>query len=111
MLRVVQTSFNSCYIIISYHCEEILILHNKPNPFPPILLDDTKVGRCNLCFSWQQLEVVVKPHPVSQLRRGGDTRYLGGRRRKGGGRDGAVSEICMIINNSKAEGYLVDYRK
>ena len=110
MLRVVQT-FMCTLLSHIYHCEEILILHNKPNPLPPILPDDTKVGRCNLCFSWQQLEVVAKPHPVSQLCRGGDTRYLGEGRREGRGRDGAVSEICMIINNSKAEGYLVDYRK
>ena len=79
-----QTSINSWSPIISYHCEEILILHDKPNPLPLILSDDTKVGRCNLCFSWQQLEVVAKPHPVSELCRGGDTRYLGGRKERGG---------------------------
>ena len=60
----------------SYHCEEVLILHNQPHPPPPILLNDTKVGRCNGCFSWQQLEVVTEPYSVCQLCGGGHTRDL-----------------------------------
>ena len=62
--------------ITSYHCEEVLLLHNKPHPPPPILSDDTKVGRCNGCFSRQQLKVVTKPRPVCQFCGGGDTRDL-----------------------------------
>ena len=60
----------------SYHCEDVFILHNKPHPPPPILSNDTKVGRCNGCLSWHQLEVVTKFHPVFQFCGGGDTRDL-----------------------------------
>ena len=60
----------------SYHCEDVLILHNKLHFLPPILSDDTKVGRCNRCFSWKQLEVVTKSHPICQFCGGGNTRNL-----------------------------------
>ena len=63
------------FTITSYHCEEVLILYNKPHPLPVIVPNDTKVGRCNGCFSWQQLKVVLKFHPVCQVC-GGNTRNL-----------------------------------
>ena len=62
--------------VTSYHCEEVLILHNKPNPSPLILSDDTEVSRCKFCISRQHLEVVTKPHSVYQLFGGSDTRDL-----------------------------------
>ena len=68
----------------SYHCEEVFILHNKLHPPPPILPDDTKVGRCKFCISRQHLEVVTKPHSVYQLCGGGDTRDLHTREEMGG---------------------------
>ena len=60
----------------SYHSEDVLILHNKPHFLPPILSDDTKVGRCNRCFSWKQPEVVTKSHPICHFCGGGNTRNL-----------------------------------
>ena len=73
---------NNLTSVISYHCEEVLILHNKPHPPPQILSDDTKVGRCKGYFGWQQLKVVTKPHPVCQLCGGGHTRDLYERRER-----------------------------
>ena len=70
-------------LVTSYHCEKVLILHNKPHPPPPILLDDTKVGRCKGYFGWQELKVVLKPHPVCQLCGGGHTRNLCTRKERG----------------------------
>ena len=65
--------------ITSYHCEEVLILHNKPHPPPLIVTNDTIVSRCNGCCSWQKLEVVTKPLPVCKRCGGGDTRNLHGK--------------------------------
>ena len=86
------SNFLQCIIpwmqsISSYHCEEVLILHNKPHLPPPILLNDTKVGRYNVCIRRQHLEVITKPHSVCQLCGGRGTRDLhwGGRKGKVGG--------------------------
>ena len=64
------------YSITSYHCEEVLILHNNLHPPPPILSDDTKICWCKISVRCQHLEVITKPQPVSQLCGGGGTRNL-----------------------------------
>ena len=69
--------------ITSYHCEEVLVLHNKPHPPPPIVPNDTKVGRCNKSFRWQHLEVVTEPYSVCQFCGGGHTRDLCGKTERG----------------------------
>ena len=66
-LILLQSNTNTTYSISSYHCEEVLILHNQPHPPPPILLNDTKVSRCKIYISRQHLEVVTKPNSVCQL--------------------------------------------
>ena len=78
------------FTVTSYRCEEVLILHNKPHPPPPILPNNTEVSRCKFCISRQHLEVVTKPHSVYQLCGGGDTRNLHTRKRGRGGGGGSV---------------------
>ena len=54
-------------IVYDYRSVSVLILHNQCHPPPAILLDDAVEHTGKVDLRWQQLEVVGKPHTITQL--------------------------------------------
>ena len=53
----------------TYSFISLFVLHNQCHPPPAILLDDAVKHTGKVDLRWQQLEVVGKPHTITQLGR------------------------------------------
>ena len=69
LLQLVIQLQRNHHTINNYSFKSVLILHNQCHPPPAKLLDDAVKHTGKVDLRWQQLEVVGKPHTITQLGR------------------------------------------